>query len=125
MSKVKIKADSFSEIWNRRKHKLLVLVLEARDIAKSPTDAYYNVALGSQFYKSVTLKKATDPKWNEVIFLQGNEGMDNAEMAGLSIELYSHNSLLSDDFLGEVKYNMNAIPLDEVFDARLELKTTW
>jgi len=48
--------------------------------------------------------------------------MDNAEMAGLSIELYSHNSLLSDDFLGEVKYNMNAIPLDEVFDARLELK---
>jgi len=57
MSKVKIKTDSFSEIWNRRKHKLLVLVLEARDIAKSPTDAYYNLSLGSQFYKSVTLKK--------------------------------------------------------------------
>jgi len=122
MSKIKIKADSFSEIWNRRKHKLLVLVLEARDIAKSPTDAYYTLTLGSQTYKSVTLKKATDPKWNEVIFLQGNEGMDNAEMAGLSIELYSHNSLLSDDFLGEVKYNMNTIPLDEVFDTRLELK---
>jgi len=48
--------------------------------------------------------------------------MDSSEMANLTVELFSHNSIMSDDFLGEVKFNMNSIPLDEVFDTRLELK---
>jgi hypothetical protein len=110
----KERIDYSYQVWDSYPHKLLLYVIDAKDVAakdsNGKSDPYVVIEHGKFKKQTKIVEKTLNPVWNECFFIQADPTVP------VKIEMWDYDKIGSPDFMGHVSLDLKTVPQDRVVD---------